>query len=308
MHTELWMIGPLWAISMLYADFISSIFEWMFAITVLILGVFYGLNHYLKRKNSINTHLAKQGFVNTMLANALSVIPSLAAAFIPLLSLFLFRSFILDISRVPTGSLKPTILIGDTILVKKYRYGVRLPFIGTPLLCARSPQRGDIVIFRLPQNRSKIFVKRMIGLPGDHIQYKQKSLTINGERVIQRVLGMVQDEETKGRHWTMLQSEEDLQGRKHAVYTRLDEPGRIANGITPFSHYKGEFSLIVPAGQYFVMGDNRDNSLDSRYWGFVPDNCLLGEASRVVFSWDKMASWVNPLTWVRWKRLGMKLV
>jgi signal peptidase I len=310
-HIELWAVGVFWVINMLYADLIGSIFEWVLAMTVLILGVCYGLHRYYKQSSSrgyAENGTIQTNNVNIMLSSALPIVRTLATYFLPLLFLFLFRSFLFDGNRVITGSLKPTILIGETILVNKFRYGLRLPLIGTPLTPLKSPDRGDIVVFRLPQDRSKIFVKRLIGLPGDHIQYKQKCLIINGESASQRVLGVIQEEQSSKESWAMLHSQENLQGRRHAIYTRLDEKEKQVKGMQKYPKFTEDFSLIVPPGQYFVMGDNRDSSWDSRYWGCLPGNFLLGEARYVIFSWDKTSRWDKPLTWIRWKRLGTKII
>lgn len=213
-----------------------------------------------------------------------------ARSFFPiLLIVFCIRSFLFEPFRIPSGSLKPTLDVGDFILVNKYHYGVRLPVIHTKLLNYNEPKRGDIIVFRWPPNPSLDFIKRVIGVPGDHVSYIDRVLYINGEKIPQIFQEYVSDKDESGFVWTVSKSLEDLFGVKHEIYQTL-------------SKSSGDFKdKVVPEGMYFVMGDNRDDSADSRYWGFVPEENIVGKASFVWMSW-------NGDNWsIRWKRLGKSI-
>lgn len=216
----------------------------------------------------------------------LPLIIDYARSFFPvLLIVFLLRSFLAEPFRIPTGSLEPTLLTGDFILVNKFDYGVRLPVIHKKIWGKGEPKRGDIMVFRWPPNPSYNFIKRVIGLPGDKISYIDKELYVNGEKVPQTFLkdSLVHSE---GSEWTAQEKEENLLGIKHHIYVNPDKSTRDFHDIT------------VPEGMYFVMGDNRDDSADSRYWGFVPDENIVGKAMVVLLSWNS----VN--TSVRFGRIG----
>lgn len=202
-----------------------------------------------------------------------------------LLIVFLLRSFLFEPFRIPTGSLEPTLLVGDFILLNKYDYGIRLPILRKEILKVNQPSRGDIMVFRWPPNPSYYFIKRVIGLPGDKISYINKELYVNGEKIPQSFLknSMATGE---GREWSVIENQEDLLGKKHAIFIDPKKSGRDFKDI------------VVPEKMYFVMGDNRDDSADSRYWGFVPDRNIVGKAVLVWMSWD------NEQTNIRWKRLG----
>jgi signal peptidase I len=212
-----------------------------------------------------------------------------ARSFFPVLLLVLvIRSFLIQPYRVPSGSLEPTVLPGDFIAVNQFAYGLRLPVFNTKVLSIGEPKRGDIALFRFPKDQSKIFVKRVIGLPGDHITYNEKTLTINGDRAWQTPLGIDLDAEN---------------GLMIPVEVRVEQLEKTAHKIFVKPGYKiGEsFDLVVPSGHYFMMGDNRDDSDDSRDWGFVPEENLVGSAFGVWMSWD------SDKTTVRWSRMGKKI-
>lgn len=205
----------------------------------------------------------------------LPVIIDYARSFFPvLLIVFLLRSFLFEPFRIPSGSLEPTLLTGDFILVNKFHYGVRLPVVHKKLFNNAEPQRGDIMVFRWPPNPSYDFIKRVIGLPGDKISYINKELFVNGQAVPQEFIknSMAQDE--SGVEWQAIEKQEDLLGIKHHIYIDSAKPSRDFKDI------------VVPEGMYFVMGDNRDDSADSRYWGFVPEKNIVGKAVLVWLSWD----------------------
>lgn len=198
-----------------------------------------------------------------------------AKSFLPvLLVVVLLRSFLVEPFRIPSGSMKPNLLEGDFILVNRYIYGLRLPVFGTKFLSISSPQRGDVVVFHAPFDLSQDFIKRVVGVPGDIIEYRHKSLYVNGKEQSKDFLGVDYDVELDGESWTVNKSIEHLGEVDHAIFIR---PTREGGELGP---------IVVPDGHYFVMGDNRDNSKDSRYWGFVPDELLVGKAFFIWMSWD----------------------
>jgi signal peptidase I len=206
-----------------------------------------------------------------------------ARSFFPIFFVVLvLRSFIAEPFRIPSGSMMPTLLIGDFILVNKFGYGIRLPIVDTKIVDLGSPRRGDVIVFRSPENPATPFIKRVVGLPGDRIAYYNKVLYVNGEAAAQESLGpyggAVSIRDLSG---ASLRTE-NLDGRVHQILVR---PGIPTLGA----------DLIVPEGNYFVLGDNRDNSRDSRFWGTVPEELLIGRAFLIWMSWD----WGNGIEWSR---------
>ena len=193
---------------------------------------------------------------------------------------FLLRSFVFEPFRIPSGSMLPTLLVGDLILVNKYTYGLRLPVFGTRLSQGSAVQRGDVVVFRYPPNPRIDYIKRVVGLPGDEIAYLNKRLTINGQPLAVSPQDDFLDESSMRyfKQWG-----EQLDATQHSIILDGQRPAFIA-GATPFPaddqcRYSIEgVACRVPDDHFFVMGDNRDNSLDSRYWGFVPRANLVGKA------------------------------
>ncbi|MFZ2170702.1 MAG: signal peptidase I [Methylococcaceae bacterium] len=202
------------------------------------------------------------------------VLVEYARSFFPIvLIVLLLRSFIAEPFRIPSGSMMPTLLVGDFILVNKFTYGIRLPVINKKVLELNEPKRGDIVVFRYPKDPSVDYIKRVVGLPGDKIVYHNKQLTINDMLIKQVSLGRYQG---RGQGEDMTGAEElleDLTGVEHDILVRNGTP-------------TVEFVYVVPEGHYFAMGDNRDNSNDSRYWGPVPEANLVGKAFFIWMSWD----------------------
>lgn len=203
-----------------------------------------------------------------------------------LLVVWVVRSFIVQPYRVPTGSLEPTILPGDFIAVNQFAYGLRFPIGNFTLVPIGQPKRGDIVLFRYPVNPSLIFVKRVIGLPGDHIEYLNKVLYINGKRIPQTYVGKGSDLDATEYKLPVMIKEENLMGVKHKIFLWF------SGGDT------NAYDFYVPKGMYFMMGDNRDNSDDSRDWGFVSEHQLIGKAFMVWMSWDSHDHRI------RWHRIG----
>jgi signal peptidase I len=204
-----------------------------------------------------------------------------SASFFPvILVVFVVRSFVVEPFKIPSGSMVPTLLVGDFILVNKFDYGIRLPIINTKITEGRPLERGDVVVFRYPKDESVDYIKRVIGLPGDTVAYQDKQLTINGKPVPETPLPDYLDEERLG---YAKQFEEDLDGRKNAILNNPAVPPFIV-GAEDYPYrdnctYNARGVICkVPPGNYFMMGDNRDNSADSRYWGFAPDQNVVGRA------------------------------
>lgn len=217
-----------------------------------------------------------------------SVIVEYARALFPvILFVFVLRSFVIEPFRIPSGSMLPGLHIGDFILVNKFKYGIRLPVINMKVIPIDSPERGDVLVFRYPQNPKLNFIKRVIGLPGDRLSYINKRLTINGEPVETQDDGRYAYVQDKLKGTSAGQLVETIDGDDHLII--LDDQGFTRNLE----------EVKVPAGHYFVMGDNRDHSNDSRYWGFVPEGNVVGEAFFIWFSW-KSASGGG----VEWGRIG----
>ncbi len=219
-----------------------------------------------------------------------SLLVEYARAFFPvILVVFLFRSFLVEPFRIPSGSMIPSLLIGDFILVNKFTYGIRLPVLNKKVLDIGQPKHGDVMVFRFPGDPSQNFIKRVIGLPGDRVVYKDKKLYINDVLMEQSVLDDYSYSEGKDSQGNDLQitsrhTQESLDGIKHSILLS-EGPDQMPK------------DLIVPEHQYFVMGDNRDRSNDSRYWGTVPEQNIVGKAFLIWFSWDITKG--GPVSWSR---------
>jgi signal peptidase I len=198
-------------------------------------------------------------------------------SFFPILLLVLvFRSFLFEPFKIPSGSMIPTLLIGDFIVVNKFSYGLRLPVVNKRFVAIGEPERGDVMVFRYPEDERINYIKRVIGLPGDTITYRNKVLFINGDPVTQDNDGLWVGEglnrNQPGRRPVL--RIEHLSEMPHQIVVHPDQPEREVRSWT------------VPEGHYFVLGDNRDQSLDSRAWGFVPEQNLVGKATRIWMHWD----------------------
>ncbi|MFI4919406.1 MAG: signal peptidase I [Legionellales bacterium] len=206
-----------------------------------------------------------------------------ARSFFPVFFIvLLMRSFLVEPFRIPSGSLEPTLLVGDFVAVNKFAYGLKLPVWEKKVVSIADPKTGDIAVFRWPPDPSFDYIKRVIGVPGDKITYHDKKLTINGQEAKQTFIEYTVDE-SSGR--AVAKYQENLNGRVHDIFVRADVP-------------VVDFEVVVPAGNYFMMGDNRDDSADSRFWGFVPENNLRGKAFLVWMSWNAKAD--N----LRWSKIG----
>ena len=219
------------------------------------------------------------------------------AGFFPvILVVFTLRSFLFEPFRIPSGSMIPTLQVGDLILVNKFDYGIRLPILNTKIIKLGDPERGDVMVFRYPKDPSLDYIKRVIGVPGDHIVYRNKRLEINGQPVPEQALPDYFDEDRVifSKHFR-----ETLPSAKgpvvHEILNDDDRSPMIVPNEYPFkdhcvySEQDTVVSCTVPPGNYFMMGDNRDNSEDSRYWGFVPDQNIVGKAFFIWMNFGKIS-------------------
>lgn len=204
------------------------------------------------------------------------------AIVVAMLLAFAIRVFVVQAFKIPSGSMIPTLLIGDHILVSKLSYGVQWPtdcklqwnlppvncYTSTNVMPFGKPQRGDVIVFRFPEDEEKDFIKRIVGTPGDTVQIRNKQVIVNGEPLNDR------------------------------AFTQRIDPGIIDSTINPRDNFG---PVTVPEGAYFVMGDNRDQSLDSRFWGYVREEKIRGKAFRIYWSWSGQGQWTE---WVRWDRFG----
>jgi len=203
------------------------------------------------------------------------------ASFFPvILAVFVVRSFIVEPFKIPSGSMVPTLLVGDFILVNKFEYGLRMPITNTKITQGSPLARGDVVVFRYPKDESVDYIKRVIGLPGDTVAYQDKQLTINGQPVPETPLPDYFDDERQN---YAKQFEETIGNKKNAILNNPAVPPFVMGAYDyPYRDnctYNSRGVICkVPPGHYFMMGDNRDNSADSRYWGFVPDKNIVGRA------------------------------
>ncbi len=218
-----------------------------------------------------------------------------ASIFTVLLVVFLLRSFLAEPFRIPSSSMRPGLVTGDFILVNKFSYGIRLPVLDQKVVDVGTPQRGDVAVFKAPHEPEKDYIKRIIGVPGDTIVYKDKKLTLNGEAVPQVEDGTYSYMEF-GQFLTTLKFKEKLGNREYLIAQFPQFPSFIPNQKypgTPVPTCADDGNVVtckVPSGHYFAMGDNRDNSLDGRYWGFVPDTYLRGKAFFIWFNWEDVSS------------------
>ncbi len=221
--------------------------------------------------------------VATSESSAKSIIREYAEAIVvAMLLAFAIRVFVVQAFKIPSGSMIPTLLIGDHILVSKLSYGLQWPtdcklqpafppvncYASSTIVAFGKPQRGDVIVFRFPEDEEKDFIKRIVGGPGDTVQVRNKVVFVNGEPL---------DDKT---------------------FTQRIDPGIIDSTVNPRDNFG---PVTVPEGSYFVMGDNRDQSLDSRFWGYVREEKIRGKAFRIYWSWSGQGNWIE---WVRWERFG----
>ena len=207
-----------------------------------------------------------------------------------ILIVFLLRSFVVEPFKIPSGSMIPTLLVGDFILVNKYTYGIRLPVIDKKIISINEPERGDVMVFRYPDDPSVDYIKRVVGLPGDKVAYEGKRLTINGKEVPLKATG---DYLLKDKIEYLKEYTETLGKIKHSILLDPNEPA--ASPYVKQFPYRDDciynnngVTCTVPPGHYFMMGDNRDNSSDSRVWGFVPEANIIGKAFFIWFNFSEL--------------------
>lgn len=246
-----------------------------FEIILVVLTLLTGLIWLLDKLFLARARAAKSG----LLEAREPVVVDYARAFFPVLAIVLIlRSFVAEPFRIPSSSMMPSLLIGDFILVNKFSYGLRLPISNDKFIAMGEPARGDVVVFRPPHHPEQDWIKRVIGLPGDTISYRDHVLTINGQLVKTERIGKYIGKGPGADMTGALLSAEELPGRTHPTLSRAE---------TPFMS-QGDGEWTVPAGQYFVMGDNRDNSEDSRFWGYLPEKNLRGKAFVI---WLNCSGW-----------------
>ena len=236
-------------------------FTLILVVIVLVSGLIYGLDIlYFKNRRGDSEP---------------GIIIDYSRSFFPVLFfVLLLRSFLFEPFQIPSGSMLPTLKIGDFILVNKFDYGLRLPVLGKTVYEVGQPSRGDVMVFKYPEDPNINFIKRVVGIPGDTVEYRNKVVYVNG--AMQTVTRMVPDGSLVVPPLTE-EASEQLGDREHRIWRRMTQ-GR-------------DFPPIqIPEGQYFVMGDNRDNSNDSRVWGFVDDSLIVGRAFAVWMHWEKLLS------------------
>ena len=208
------------------------------------------------------------------------------------LIVLVLRSFVVEPFRIPSASMMPTLVRGDFILVNKYEYGIRLPVLNSKVIANKQPQRGDVIVFRYPENPAIPFIKRVVGVPGDHLQYKNKTLIINGKPVELTFQDVYHSDGAGKIQNGSYRVREQLPGQEHDILVNpAHPPQQVAD-------------RKIPAGHYFVLGDNRDNSRDSRYWGLVPDENLVG---RAFYIWMNVSNdgFFDLKSWdMEWDRIG----
>lgn len=243
-------------------------FEFLLVIAVIVSGIIWLVDSFLFAARRQQTVKGK--------SNHDPILVEYSKSFFPvLLAVMLLRSFVYEPFRIPSGSMMPSLLVGDFILVNKFHYGLRLPVTHNKINQGEAAKRGDVAVFRFPDDESLDFIKRVIGLPGDHISYYDRRLMVNGEP-----LKVGSKEIYPGQGTTS----DNMKGSE--VF--IEQIGEIEHLMMtdPNVKFSANGELIVPEGHYFVMGDNRDHSNDSRFWGFVPEQNLVGKAVMVWMHWD----------------------
>ena len=255
------------------------VFDFSFILVLLtfVTGVIWALDHWAFRPQRLRAAGGDAAAVHE------PVVVEYARSFFPIILIVLvIRSFLFEPFRIPSDSMMPTLLAGDFIIVNKYDYGLRLPVVNTKFLSIGEPQRGDVVVFRYPLDPSLDYIKRVVGTPGDKVVYRGKRLTVNGESVAVQPAGFYTDAELNYLRLPVFM--EKLGDHNHQMMVVPAQPPVDLAQVRQFAHrenceYNDDgFSCTVPAGNYLMMGDNRDQSSDSRYWGFVPDDHIKGRA------------------------------
>lgn len=239
-------------------------FSLILFILVVITGIIWGIDHYFFEDKRL-----EKAFDDKIEPKEPIAVEYARFLFPVVLIVFVLRGFIAEPFRIPSGSMLPTLEIGDFILVSKFSYGVRIPVINKKVIDLGAPEKGDVVVFRYPENPSIDYIKRVVGVPGDKVAYQNKVLYINDIPQKQNYIGKYNVEN----YGAFAHLRENLDNVRHDILVNTNFPG-------------SGFVREVPAGHYYVMGDNRDNSRDSRAWGFVPDENLVGRAFFVWMHWN----------------------
>ncbi len=211
-----------------------------------------------------------------------------------ILAVFFLRSFLVEPFKIPSGSMLPTLLVGDFILVNKFTYGIRLPVLNSKILDVSHPQRGEVMVFRYPEDPSLDFIKRVVGLPGDRISYHNKRLSVNGTELTANADGSFNYVEGGLNFISVPKFQETLDAHRHAILLRPGTPDVRISDVRQFpfrdncDYNESGFTCTVPPDHYFMMGDNRDSSSDSRYWGFVPDQNIVGKAFMIWWNFSDL--------------------
>ncbi len=222
----------------------------------------------------------------------------ISRSFFPVfLAVVVIRSFLIEPFRIPSGSMMPTLLVGDFILVNKFAYGLRLPVTETKILSLGEPQRGDVIVFRWPGDHHTDYIKRVIGVPGDQIAYHDKTIFLNGQPLVQTQVGTYQDSGTGSDQNGDLMNSERIGTVDHRMMINPNAPD-----FHPSCVEMENKTITVPPGHYFAMGDNRDHSSDGRCWGFVPESHLRGRAMAIWMNWDMQRSGI-----IDWSRIGQSI-
>jgi len=286
-------------------------FSLVLALVLLVSAIIWALDRFLLAPMRVRRATAAGVAANAV---ALPVTVDYARSFLPVAAVVLLvRSFIFEPFRIPSDSMMPTLLDGDFIIVNKYAYGLRLPVLNQKFLEVGAPQRGDVVVFRYPPDPAVNYIKRLVGLPGDTVTVQNDQLIINGKPVPVADQGRYND----GCYLNMHLGEELLGTHRHntlschsssyigiptvASCNRSNGRSYQCDDSEPADQpdQNDKFDMQVPPGHYLMIGDNRDNSADGRVWGFVPEENLVGRASRIWFNWDLGRSW-----WPNWRRIG----
>jgi signal peptidase I len=258
-------------------------FPLLLLLAVMVCGVSWAIDKFYLAKKRAAGELAHWGVE----------VP--ASIFWVLLIVFLLRSFLAEPFRIPSSSMRPGLVTGDFILVNKLSYGIRLPVVDKKIIETGTPARGDVAVFKAPHEPDKDYIKRIIGIPGDVVTYQDKKLSINGKPVAQTEDGSYSYSEF-GQFLTAQRFKEKIDDREYLIAQFPNYPSfdpRQRNTASPVPQCTSDATVVtcaVPPGHYLAMGDNRDNSLDGRYWGFVPDSHLRGRAFFIWFNWDDVSS------------------
>jgi len=284
-------------------DFPASV-QW--GALAVVIGVFGVLSEYMSFTATMLIFVVLTGLITALdrwilarnrqqQAGEANVLIDYSRGFFPvILVVFLLRSFLVEPFTIPSSSMRPGLVVGDFILVNKFTYGIRIPVLNTVLIPMNKVQRGDVVVFNFPPNPRVNYIKRVIGLPGDTVEFRNKRLTINGQAIVDQNDGSYDYLEQRVAMIHNDRFKETIGSKTYDVLNIPDAPTLMLSQVTDFPgrdqcrYDDSGFVCKVPLGHYFMMGDNRDNSLDGRYWGFVDDRLLVGKAFFVWMNFSQL--------------------